>query len=471
MRSTIIFKNCFIPKDGSLQHCHVTVKHSRVMRIEIVSAGKEFGKFQCEEKFGKYTSDLYDEVNVNNNFCQRDQHDPTKIATFECAGRIISPGFIDIQLNGAFGVDFSNPNIKKDDVLAVAKKLTRHGVTHFCPTMVSSSRNTYEKVIPLIGGIALMDRSSLLRSSPVTGRASLELGMHLEGPFFAASKRGAHEADCICEAMNDNSFSDIYGTGTKRLYSEAGVSIVTLAPELPGAMNQIKSLSKSNITVSMGHTEAILRDGIAARKCGASLLTHLFNAMRPFHHREPGLLGLLQHTENDEDCSDIYYSIIADGLHSNPTSVKMAYALSKNAVLVTDAMSAMGLGNGEYSLGTEAVTVKNEKAVIRGTDILAGSVASMDSCVRSFKKFTGCSHYEALQAATINPAKVLGWGYKLASVEEGNFANFVLLDDGMNVLRTLVAGCIVYSANDKCPAFIEHIRAGSMLPSKRKELT
>lgn len=95
----------------------------------------------------------------------------------------------------------------------------------------------------------------------------------------------------------------------------------------------------------------------------------------------------------------------------------------------------------------------------------------MDSCVRSFKKFTGCSHYEALQAATINPAKVLGWDYKLASVEEGNFANFVLLDDGMNVLRTLVAGCIVYSANDKCPAFIEHIRAGSMLPSKRKELT
>ncbi len=460
MKPYTIFKNCFVPTDGSLQHCNVEVENERIVKVAKVSDAEYDGKFQGDLRGKKYGS----------------KSEESEVTTFECAGRILSPGFIDIQLNGAFGVDFSNPSITKDDVLMVAKHLTKHGVTHFCPTMVSSSRETYEKIIPLIGGIALMDRTSLRKSFPVTGRASLELGMHLEGPFFATSKRGAHEADCIRESMDDNSLLDAYGTGIEAvdLYNDVGVSIVTLAPELPGAMKHIKSLSENKVTVSMGHTEAVLSHGVAAKNSGAKLLTHLFNAMRPFHHREPGLLGLLQHhsTENNAD-GDIYYSIIADGLHSHPTSVKMAYALSKNVVLVTDAMSAMGLGDGEHSLGSEAVTVRNEKAVIRGTDILAGSVASMDSCVRSFKEFTGCSHYEALKAATVNPAKVLGLQNELACMKEGNVANLVLLDDGLNVLQTVVAGTIAYSNNDDslinpADAFVD--RSESILPSKRKEL-
>ena len=412
-------------------------------------------------KFGEYSV-------VIDDFRDGENRSSAKVSVFECAGRILSPGFIDIQLNGAFGVDFSNPEIQRDDVLAVANKLPRYGVTHFCPTLISSSKRTYRKMIPLIGKIVSMDKSCSKRSS-ISGRASLELGMHLEGPFFASSKRGAHAAENICDKLDDNSLESIYGVEVEGLFNKAGVSIITLAPELPGAMDRISLLSKHGVTTSIGHTEANLQDGITAKQCGAKLITHLFNAMRPFHHREPGLLGLLQQNESDDECNSFYYSTIADGLHSHPASVKMAYALSKNIVLVTDAMSAMGLGDGEHSLGSEDVTVKNKRAVIRGTDTLAGSVASMDCCVSSFKKYTGCSHYEAIRAATVNPAKVLGLERKLASVEEGSVANLVILDDGMDVLRTLVGGRIVYSNNEKCPAYREHGRTGLVVPSKRKE--
>ena len=490
MQRTTVYRNCFIPKDGSLRHCHVTVENTRVRHVEIVS-DSDHGKLMFEEKFGDYVrisdaSEYYgredqdheNETVGDGDGDENEEQDQNRVNffVFECAGKILSPGFIDIQLNGAFGVDFSNPAITKDDVLGVATKLTKHGVTHFCPTMVSSSKSTYAKVIPLIGGIALMDRQSSpsSKSSELTGRASLELGMHLEGPFFAASKRGAHEADCICEDMKQTSIRDVYGRDIKHLYSKAGVSIVTLAPELPGAGESIQTLSQNNITVSMGHTEAAMEDGIKARKCGAKLLTHLFNAMRPFHHREPGLLGLLQYSEDSQTHHDLYYSIIADGLHSHPISVKTAFALSQNAVLVTDAMSAMGLGDGHHTLGSEAVTVKNDRAVIRGTNTLAGSVASMDSCVRSFKKFTGCTHYEALRAATINPAKVLGKEEDIAFVRPDSLANFVLLDDDLNVLRTIVNGCIVYSSTDERSSSTADAMKGRLarptLPCKRKQL-
>lgn len=456
MGSTYLtLRNCFIPKDGALRHCHVFVKDYRTEKIELVSDA-EYGTLPFNERtFGEYS-------------VRCDEED--KITVFECAGIILSPGFIDIQLNGAFGVDFSNPLISGKDVQKVAENLTAFGVTHFCPTLVSSSRETYEKLIPLIGNMCRDDRSF-----KPTWKAAL-LGMHLEGPFFDESKRGAHESEHIREKMDSKSFSNTYNKDASCLYDGAGVSIVTLAPELPGALDQIQALSENNITVSLGHTNAVLKDGIDAKKRGATLLTHLFNAMRPFHHREPGLLGLLQHCENGDDEEGIYYSIIADGLHSHPASVKMAYTMSKNVVLVTDAMSAMGLGDGQHSLGSKAVTVLNDMATISGTDTLAGSVASMDSCVRTFKTFTGCSHYEALQAATRNPAKVLGLANKMGSIEEGLFADFVLLDDSLNVIRTILAGSIVHSGDDECHAFKDHCKKlhleGSTiaLSGKRKEI-
>ena len=421
--SSMIFANCFLPKDGKLRHCHVVVKDAHIAEIESVS-NADYGSIIFVEIFG-------------NRFTTYDCRNMRTIDSFECAGRILSPGYVDIQLNGGFGVDFSNPSLTKEDVLKIATHLTRFGVTSFCPTMVSSSKDTYKKLIPLIGGMCLED--GIL---PRYARRATLCGMHLEGPFFAASKRGAHEAECILEEIMENSLSDVYNENAENL-NKAGVAIVTLAPELPGAIHQIEALSKNGTIVSMGHTNAVMNHGLEAMKKGASLITHLFNAMRSFHHREPGLLGLL--SEN----TGIHYSIIADGLHSHPTSVRMAYAMSKNVVLVTDAMSALGLGDGEHSLGAERVTVKNCKAVISGTDTLAGSVASMDMCVRYFRKFTGCSHYEALKAATHNPSKVLKRTNNLGMIAVGRLADFAILDSELNVLRTIVAGSIVFSNEEE----------------------
>jgi len=233
----------------------------------------------------------------------------------------------------------------------------------------------------------------------------------------------------------------------------------------------IESLSMdSGVVVSMGHSDATWSEGVAAVHHGASMITHLFNAMRPFHHREPGLLGLLLprthdhvvHVEKEQewngknhhqfqhhDChhggqNGIYYSIIADGLHSHPTSIQMAYTLSKNVILVTDAISAMGLKDGIHSLGDEPVTVYNGKATIQGPDVLAGSVASMDSCIRSFQKFTGCSAYEALKTVTENPARALNRYGELGVLAVGKRADFVILDEAFHVCRTVIGGSFVY---------------------------
>ena len=257
-----------------------------------------------------------------------------------------------------------------------------------------------------------------------------------------------------------------------------------MAPELQGSLSVIQTLTKEcGVAVSMGHTDATFSEGMDGITNGASLITHLFNAMKPFHHREPGLLGVIQknhknkqhqqqyieetncYTPESTSFSNPFFSIIVDGLHSHPAAVKMAYNLNpKKLVLVTDAMSAMGLGYGTHSLGSISVTIKNEnnsnncndnkndnkhkdydkKATIAGTDILAGSVVSMDTCIRNLKKFTGCSTSDVLATATLHPAQVLKCEKDIGSLRVGSYADLVLLDDDLNVVKTFVNGILVY---------------------------
>lgn len=412
----LILRNCFVTEEGCLVHSHVTIRDGFIVSIE--KSGQSYGRFE-------HTSQKIRE--------ERSEVDDSVMTIIECAGRILSHGFIDIQMNGAFGVDFSSNSITSEDILNVATKLPRFGVTHFCPTLVSCSKERYEKLIPLIGNMCIQDRSK----DDVRGRANL-VGMHLEGPFFCASKRGAHEKCNIHESLENDCIEKVYHSSAETI-SEAGVSIVTLAPEISGALPQIETLSQNGVIVSMGHTDCSMSDGVKAVDHGASLITHLYNAMRPFHHREPGLLGLLQNS------TSIYYSIIADGLHSHPQSVKMAYALSKNVVLVTDCMAAMGLGDGCFKLGEESVIVEGGKAVIKGTNTLAGSVASMESCVKSFHEFAECSVCEVLNAAVKNPAHVLKLSHKIGSIEIGRRADLVLLDFDLQVLKTIIFGSVVFS--------------------------
>eukprot|EP01137_Pigoraptor_chileana_P002589 Opistho-2@2353 len=354
----------------------------------------------------------------------------------DCAGLLLAPGFIDLQLNGGFGVDFSSLAAGQVElgIHTVARQLLAYGVTSFCPTLVTSEPATYQAIIPEIRK----------RDGSCADGAGV-LGAHLEGPFISTLKYGAHKQEFVRTMQSEN------GTGTamssvlecygNRLES---VAIVTLAPELPNALGAVKGLCERGIVVSAGHSMATIDDAERAASNGLRLVTHLYNAMSPFHHRDPGLIGLLA---SDAVKGQIYYSIIVDGIHAHPAAVKMSYKTNPSGcVLVTDSIAAMGLQPGSYRLGEMSVTI-TDRAEISGTHTLAGSIATMDQCVSKFKKFTGCSIVEAIHCASLHPALCMGLSGKKGSLHFGADADIVAIDDSgddIAVLATIVMGGIAW---------------------------
>ncbi|KAL3797711.1 hypothetical protein HJC23_000256 [Cyclotella cryptica] len=314
--------------------------------------------------------------------------------------------------------------------------------------MVSLSRETYRRVIPLVRQTRKQqyDRTSHLKENA----SATILGMHLEGPFFALSKCGAHDSkNIVAPSKGMKSVREAYGFDASSDDADDDehpleeVDIITMAPD---------------IVISCGHTEASYEDGMKALSNGANLLTHLFNAVNPFHHRHPGLVGLLSSELKLArlGLNQLYYSMIVDGIHVHKSAVSMAYKSHPHGcVLVTDAMAAMGLGDGKHSLGDMSVFIEGDHATILGTDTLAGSVVSMDTCIQRFKQFTNRSIGEALLCATLHPAMVLKWhiagrediltvgavdGAPIGVLEVGAAADLVLLNDDFEVLGTWVRG-------------------------------
>lgn len=266
-------------------------------------------------------------------------------------------------------------------------------------------------------------------------------GIHLEGPFINPKKKGAHPEHCIIRDDNYLSswerMAEIYG-------KMDDVSIVTLAPELDSNGSLIKQLVNRGIVVSMGHSMATMNQGITALKNGANLITHLFNAMLPFHHRDPGLVGLLA-CQSDVDYP-VYFGIIADGIHTHEAALRIAYRANPNGlVLVTDAISALGLEPGvKHKLGEQFIEIRDHKAYIAGTETLCGSIATMAQCVRNLKEITGCGLVKAVECATLHPAKVLGMTKKRGTLNFGADADFIIMDKDLRVLATFIAGKIVW---------------------------
>ncbi|KAK8790927.1 hypothetical protein WA158_005558 [Blastocystis sp. Blastoise] len=334
---------------------------------------------------------------------------------------LVCPGFIDIQINGAYGYDFSDPSITKEEIDSVTKRLANNGCVAICPTIITSSPEVYKKILPLYtprkGGVE---------------KGAATLGVHCEGPFIAPQRRGAHPLDCVKSPVEGGkSVMDMYG-------SLENIKIVTIAAENPGAPEAIKFMVEHGLTVSEGHTVATIEQAEVGIHSGATLLTHLFNAMNPFHHRDPGVIGLLGMDE--EKCP--HYSIISDGIHSHPYAVRFAHkAHPTGAILITDAMAAMGLPAGHYKLGKQNVVIENNKAVLEENEnTLAGSIVSIDTCVRNFTKFTGCSQIEAIEAATLRPAQIIHIDNKKGSLNPGMDADFLFLDDNLNVMTTFIGG-------------------------------
>jgi N-acetylglucosamine-6-phosphate deacetylase len=218
-----------------------------------------------------------------------------------------------------------------------------------------------------------------------------------------------------------------------------GVKIVTLAPEIPGARRAIEFLKKRHIIASAGHTLATYSEMREGFQQGISFATHLFNAMRPMHQREPGAIAAILTNKN------LFYSIIADGIHLHSATLELAWrAHPEGLVLITDAINALGLKHGKYQLGSKEIEVQNGKAYISNSTILAGSILSMDAAVRNFKSSVRCSSIEALEAASLKPAQVLGMSHIKGSLAFGADADFNILNDELYVQACYINGLKAY---------------------------
>lgn len=344
---------------------------------------------------------------------------PRDVEVFDCSGLVLAPGFIDLQLNGGFGLDFTqNP----EAIWSVAAQLPRYGVTAFLPTIITSPPETIQRAL------------QVLRQGPPPGfRGATPLGLHLEGPFLNPGKKGAHNPAYI----RPPSLEAIHGWTP-----ENGVRLVTLAPELPGALEVIQELVQRGVTVSAGHSLATYEQAMTAFAAGVTCGTHLFNAMPPLGHREPGLAAaLLTHPAAAT-------WLIADGIHVHPAMVALAWASkgSGGLALVTDGMAALGMPAGDYALGDFNVHVDSTSARLAdGT--LAGSIITTDASLRYLMQFTGCSLPEALTTLTNTPARLAHIANK-GELRSGMNADLVLLTPQGEVKATVVAGEMVYSNRD-----------------------
>ena len=316
------------------------------------------------------------------------------------------PGFVDLQVNGFSGVDFFEADA--DGYRRAGDALLETGVTAYLPTFVTASE---------------AQLLAALREVPADADGPRILGVHLEGPFLSPLRLGIHPA----AARRDPDVELL-----ERLLAAGPVRLMTLAPEIPGAAALVETLLRHEIAVSCGHSDATAQEANAAFDAGVRTVTHLFNAMRPPTAREPGLaLAALART-------DVAVQVIADGHHVADDAMRVAWAAARGRLaLVTDAVAAAGAGDGTFTLGGRPV--RAEAGVVRDAEgRLAGSALTMDAAVRRLHAL-GAPLEEALAAASAVPAALAGRP-ELGALAPGAPADVVVLDDRLEVVRTLVAG-------------------------------
>jgi N-acetylglucosamine-6-phosphate deacetylase len=326
-------------------------------------------------------------------------------------GLLVAPGLVDLQCNGAVGIDLT---AEPERLWEVAEALPRWGVTSWLPTIVTSPPRSTERAL------------AALRAGPPAGIGphATPLGLHLEGPFLAPVRRGAHPLEHLAPIDPERA---------ARWSRAAGVALVTLAPELPGAPELIAALAARGVVVSLGHSDATADQATAGVEAGARWVTHLFNGMGPLHHRSPGLAGVALADER------LRVGLIADLIHVHPTALRLAWrALGERLVLVTDATSALGARSSGASVARGAATVGDD-GVRLPDGTLAGTDLSLDAAVRNLARAAGCSVRDAVHAATAAPAAVLGAAGK-GRLVVGADADLVVLTPEGHVVATYVGG-------------------------------
>jgi N-acetylglucosamine-6-phosphate deacetylase len=318
----------------------------------------------------------------------------------------LAPAFFDVHIHGAAGHDVMEAT--PEALTTIGRFLAAHGTGRYLATTVTAP---LDKTLNSLSGLA-----GLIAHPPEQAENSTwPIGIHLEGPFLSHAKRGVHPPELLL-APDIAVFDKMYEA------AEGNIRLMTLAPELAGAVEFAAHASARGVHVSVGHSNATAAETRAVLAAGAVSATHTFNAMRPLDHREPGILGVVLTTDS------LFAELICDGIHNTKEMVNIWWRCKgpERAILITDAMSAAGMPDGEYSLAGLKIQVAHGKASFG--DVLAGSVLSLDKALTNFVSFTGASVEHGLRLLTANPAEMIGLGAQAGSLTVGDAANVVAVN-------------------------------------------
>lgn len=337
---------------------------------------------------------------------------PPDIDRVHADGGLVVPGFVDTHCHGGGGGSFSSGN--PEELMRAVRAHRRHGTTTMLGSLVSDP-------IPV-----LRDQIAALRELVQEGELA---GIHLEGPFISKARCGAHDPATLIEP-DTATVNALLGAG------RGDIRMVTLAPELHGGIKAVRHLAESGVIAAIGHTDGVEDQIIPAIDAGASVATHLFNAMRPLHHREPGPIGALLDDER------ITVELICDLVHVHPTVLRLAahHAGKGRTVLITDAMSATDAADGSYILGRLEVDVRDGVATLAGNGSLAGSTLTMDAAFRNLVRGAGIDLLDAVRATSGRPAEMLGIADRTGSLRAGLAADVVVLDRDLRPTKVLRQG-------------------------------
>jgi N-acetylglucosamine-6-phosphate deacetylase len=332
---------------------------------------------------------------------------------------MLVPAYVNIHVHGSAGYDVMEGTAEA--LHSVGSSLARHGVGGYYPTTVTSSTEETLRALEMIAGV--------IESGP-SAESAVPLGIHLEGPFLSSAKRGVHPAALLVQPSL--SLFDRFWQAAR-----GHIRIMTIAPELPTALELIQHASALGVVCSLGHSNASLGEAEAGFLAGARSATHTFNAMRSLDHRDPGVAAYV--LDNDA----LFAELICDGIHVDPAMVRLFFKAkgAEKPILITDGMSATGMPDGRYKLGDLDVDVAHGRCTSAGSPgVLAGSVLTMDLAVRNFSVFTGASLAVSAQMAGSNPALLMGLERHWGLLEEGREANLVALSPDGRTLQSFRGG-------------------------------
>ena len=340
-------------------------------------------------------------------------------AVHDLAGRHVVPGFVDMHVHGGGGATFTTGD--PEQALTTARFHLGHGTTTIVASTVTGELTDIEHHVGELSGLV---------------QDGVLAGIHLEGPFISKARCGAHDP-ALLRAPEPAALRRLLraGAGTVRM--------ITVAPELEHGMDAVRLLTEEGVIAAVGHTDATYAQTRAAIELGAPVGTHVFNAMRPVHHREPGPVTAL--LEQDQ----VIGEVVNDGLHVHPSVVSLMFAAAgaHRIALITDAMVAAGVGDGEYTLGSLTVQVRDGEARLADGDSLAGSTLTMDNALRNAVKLAGVPLTDAAVSASLTPARALGLAGQIGSLEAGKRADLVVLDEDLRVTAVMRTGQWVSTAS------------------------